>query len=349
MELIQAKTKKIGTGVKIGLNSVIRSEKLQIGNDVIVGDDVQLIGKEIQIGNNCEFQKSVLINSEKISIGEDNLIEQSFFFSGFGTGFEKCPAQVFKTGDNVFLGYQSRITVPFFSVGDFCILHNRLSIWGKSPIKIGHYAWIGQETLINTKKSVTMGNSVRIGTRSQISTHSASGEIIEGSTLYSEKEVVLEDNTWLNGSVIVSPGVRVRSWSVALPGSILTKDTEENHLYAGVPARDITEKLKPYNPTSLNDKFEIMKKLIKEFLVKKPQFTGKVILIENPDSLPDTVPDRDYLIIFKDAQNKFNVKKNSVFDLKTKKYNKVRSEIEIEFIQENEGFNARFLPLSQND
>lgn len=79
-----------------------------------------------------------------------------------------------------------------------------------------------------------IGNGAEIGMYSQVWTHVASGEQIEGCTLYSKRETIIEDDVWLVGSCIV--GSEVLSWigeGVALINSVLTKDTLPDRAYAG--------------------------------------------------------------------------------------------------------------------
>ena len=328
---------------KIGKNSKIIGDDINIDSDVKIMDNCTIIGDKINIKSGTVIQAGVIINAEIINIGFDCTIKENCVFEGYGTRENKNSAHQFYIKDNVFIGKSTTINVPKFLIGDYGVIHS-MNIYGESPLEIGHNVWIGQETIINTRKIVMMGDNVRIGAKSQIYTHSASGEIIEGTQLFAEREVILEDNTWLNGSVVISPGVRVRSWSVVLIGSVLAKDTKEYHLYAGIPARDITEKIKPYKRLSLNEKYKLMKKFVKEFYEKNPQFTNKIFMFNNPKYVKEDMPNKDSIIIFKDASGKFNLKNNSVFDIKTKMYKKVRSEIEIDFIKQNLGHNFRFIP-----
>jgi len=321
------------------------AKHFEAGDNVSISENVRLVGQEIRIGSDTHIHRGVAINSRVIVLGDESTIEDGLQFSGYGSRFEKNQAEKFLIGDNVFMGFRSRITAPMFSVGDYSVLHNNLSIYGPAGLTIGHNAWIGQETIVNTRRSVIMGDNVRIGARTQIWTHSASGELIEGAALYSEKEVVLEDNTWLNGSVTISPGVTVKSWSVVLTGAVLTKDTKPYHLYAGVPARDITDRIRPYNVLSLDDKYEVMRKLVKEFLSTRPEYSNRVFLVSGPEDVPSNIPDRDVLVILRDAKGNFAIKGNCVIDISTKKYRKVRSRIEMDFIKANLAHNARFVPI----
>ncbi len=56
--------------------------------------------------------------------------------------------------------------------------------------------------------------------------------------------VILEDFVTLATNVIVFPGVKLAQGSVISAGSIVTKNTEPWHIYAGTPARPIAKRNK---------------------------------------------------------------------------------------------------------
>ena len=53
--------------------------------------------------------------------------------------------------------------------------------------------------------------------------------------------IVLEENVWLGGGVIVNPGVRIGTSSVIGSGSVVTRDIPAHVFAAGSPARVVRE------------------------------------------------------------------------------------------------------------
>ena len=94
--------------------------------------------------------------------------------------------------------------------------------------------------------------------------------------------------------------------------------------------------------------FKLIYQLVDDFISEKPKYSGKIFLFCNPAKVPIQIPNKEVLIIFKDAKGTFDIKENSVFDIKTKKYRKMRSRIEISFIKANIGHNARFIPYDDS-
>ena len=54
-------------------------------------------------------------------------------------------------------------------------------------------------------------------------------------------DIVIEDEVWLGANVTILPGVHIGRCAVIGAGSVVTKDVEAYHIYAGVPARKIRD------------------------------------------------------------------------------------------------------------
>lgn len=105
---------------------------------------------------------------------------------------------------------------------------------------------IGVSAFINYGCSISAGKLVRIGARCNIGTYcmvidNAFHELDpERRHLRPEsKPIILEENVWLGGRVIVLPGVTIGRNSVIGAGSVVTGDIPPDVIAAGVPARVI--------------------------------------------------------------------------------------------------------------
>ena len=130
-----------------------------------------------------------------------------------------------------------------------------------------------------------------------------------------------------------------------MTGSVLTKSTEPAHTYAGVPAKDITDKLCCWKNITDSEKRELLLQFINEFIVAHPQYKGKIIF-EDDFNRSLTVKDEEKIIV---RNNIFSIdmqrKYISYFDYHSKLYTKKRTKIEIDFIKFNIGYRARFIPF----
>ncbi len=168
------------------------------------------------------------------------------------------PAAV-KLGDYVVLGDGVKMIVDGgdITIGDWTTLHADTLVLSKTGVCIGQHCWFGQNTVLDGTGGLTIENGVRVGMYSQLWSHVAAGEQIEGCTLYGERPIHVESDVWLVGSCIVASGVRIGRRSVALIGSNLTKDAPADVVLAGSPAK-VKEGLTFYKSVTLDEKFEML-------------------------------------------------------------------------------------------
>jgi hypothetical protein len=181
--------------------------------------------------------------------------------------------------------------------------------------------------ILNATEEFTVGNNVGIGAHSQLWTHIKYGDVLEGCRFNSSKPMIIGDDVWFVGHCIVSP-IKAADKSMAMVGSVVTRDMEENHVYGGSPAKDLTEKLgKQFESRTLEKKMEMMNIALDEFRSSKsievPSI--KVVRDESEFSFSDDI---------------------SYFSPKSRTYTKKRTEVEMEFMR----FllpSYKFLPVSK--
>jgi len=294
---------------------------IKSGTDNIIEPSSQIIA-DIQIGSHNYIGKNVLItsftndNPGPVSIGDCNYIHDN---------------------TRILIGTEG------VSIGDWNVFHNNMLVMGDLRLEIGHNCWFGQNTILDSTGGLHIGNGVRVGMYSQIWTHVASGELIEGCTLFAKRKTVIEDDVWLVGSCVVGSGLTLKYRSICLIGSLLTKDTEPTKVYGGAPAK-LIESMDPWKPVSLNEKFEMMHQWSVQFVEHSN---------ENVDLVFD--PEKHFIkIIHNDRRESLyigteikNIKlDNSItyFNLQDKTYTKRLTHLERKFYKFIYGHKARFLP-----
>lgn len=305
-----------------------------------VGENVSIEGENVTILPGTRIEDNVSIAAKNIYIGNDSVIEKETKIKGLGSQMSN-----FYLGDNAFIGFRNQILVPDFRMGDYSQLHNSGLNSGYKKLTIGHNCWIGQNSILNSTQDLIIENNVRIGTQSQLWTHAASGELLEGCTLFTEAPLVLKDNVWIVGGAVISPGLTLEKSSIIMTGAVLTKSTIEGHTYAGLPAKDVTEKMNFWKRVSISDKLEMIRNFSKTFKNLNPQYSDKIFIL-NDDSDISKYDRRDVILIVPEVKD-FSVIENtkaSIFDLSSKFYIKRRTKIEIDFIKYNLGYRARFIP-----
>lgn len=197
-----------------------------------------------------------------------------------------------KIGDycNIGPGCRFIISGGTVEIGDWTTIHNNTLVLCENGVTIGQHCWFGQNSVIDGTGGLYIGNGVRVGMYSQLWTHAAAGERIEGCTLFTAESTYIEDDVWLVGSCICSSGIRIGRKTVALIGSNITKSFPENSVLAGIPAQQKTG-ISFYKPLKLVEKWELLVEWLYEYvaLEKLPlvmlEKTGCQIVRQTADAI----------------------------------------------------------------
>lgn len=105
-------------------------------------------------------------------------------------------------------------------------------------IRIGRRCFLNSGITVLDGGGVTIGDHVLIGPNTQLYTVGHPLDHLrrrEWETTVAP--IVIEDDVWLGGSVIVQPGVHIGARTVVGSGSVVTADLPPDSLAMGVPAR----------------------------------------------------------------------------------------------------------------
>jgi acetyltransferase-like isoleucine patch superfamily enzyme len=247
------------------------------------------------------------IQAEELVIGKGVVVEEGVLITGRGG-----PAKKVVLGDFSFIGRQTRILAPEFRIGEYTKLHNFSLGYGDGPLQIGRDCWIGGHTVLDSMAGLDIDDFVGIGAHSQLWTHMQFGDIVEGCRFHSRRYMHVGKDAWFVGHCIVSP-VRVGERSLALVGSVISRDMLPDHTYAGVPAKDITDKLGPqFEPRSVAQKADTLQELIRAFESRNPRFKHQLRVVRSPEEIVQGV---------------------CCFDVSRRVYTKTYSEAEVGFLK----------------
>jgi len=220
-----------------------------------------------------------IINAAQVKIGQGIVVEEGVVITG-----KDGPARQVILGDFCYIGRHTRIITPEFRLGDYSKLHAYSYAHGEKPMQIGRNCWIGGSTVLDSIGGLDIDDNVGIGAQSQIWTHIQFGDIVEGCRFYSRKHMCLGKDAWFAGHCIVSP-VRVGEKSMAMAGSVVTKDMLPNHVYAGVPAKDVTDKVGPqFESRTVQQKADKLQGLVDAFTARHPEFKDQLLVITCPEA-----------------------------------------------------------------
>lgn len=214
-----------------------------------------------------------IINVRELKLGKNVTIEPGVVI--------KCDRLV--VGDGVIIKSGTRIEMTDLVIGDYTAINNHCYLTGTNWCRIGHNCWFGHYSIIDSIGTTRIGNGVGVGAHSQLWTHVYFGDILEGCQFASKKPLVIEDDVWFVGHCIISP-IIAQPRSMAMVGAVITKDMEKNHVYAGVPAKDITVKMgTQFREISLDEKWSRMGDYLSDFLnIYKPK-ENRIRIVEQLD------------------------------------------------------------------
>lgn len=233
-------------------------------------------------------------------------------------------------GDNTYIGEGVEIICDNFELGDYGKIHKYTTIHGYKECRIGNNFWIGQFSIIDCIGGVKIGDNVGVGAHSQLWSHIKYGDRLQGCQYNSEKPLILEDDVWLVGHVICSPGTMKRR-SMALAGSVIVGDMEENTIYGGSPAKPMIDKDhrngQLYKQQFI-DNLPIWVKVEKMIGYLKESGVRNVLVVETKDQV-DFTNDLTYFVI------------------EDRKYKKTGSVDEVEFMKFLLPEKAKFTPYER--
>ncbi len=256
------------------------------------------------------------IHCDNLYIGQNTIIEETAVIRGVNGN-----AKNIYIGDNSYIGAHVQIICDDFSLGDYSKIHHHTNVHGYLPCHIGHNAWIGQYTIIDSIGGTTIGNNCGIGAHSQLWSHIKYGDTLEGCRFLSESPLSIGNDVWFVGHCIVAP-ITAEDKSMALAGSVISKNMKYNEIYAGAPAKSISEKVGyQFNDVPLVDKKNKMLYYLNEWNGEKNEI--EIILDQDEMKHPERI---------------------TYFNVATRSYNKRSTAAEISFMKFLLPDKAKFTP-----
>lgn len=249
-----------------------------------------------------------------------------------GVGVEIHPDAQFinvrelRIGDYTYIGPNVRVIGGRLSVGDYAKIHNNGYIYAKNGISLGHNAWIGQGTHLDGTGGIRAGNFLGVGINSALYSHIRHGDISQGCRFEADSFLEIGDDVWFVGMCLVSP-IKAADKSMAMLGSVVTKDMALNRVYGGSPAKDITDKVGPqFKELSIDEKIKRVQAHISLYLDHNSKVDRERFRVV--DKLP-TVLETDV----------------TYFDVSSRSYTKTRAEDEVALCRWLFPYRAKFKPI----
>lgn len=119
-------------------------------------------------------------------------------------------------------------------------IHMKTVVLMPKRICIGERTIINEGCFIDGRGGLTIGNDVSVSVFSMLITgsHDKSSQTFA----YRPGAIVIEDNVWLGARVIVLDNSTVKKFCIIGAGSVFKGTASENSVYAGVPAKKISDR-----------------------------------------------------------------------------------------------------------
>ena len=128
----------------------------------------------------------------------------------------------------------------FKEMGKGCQICRHVHLIAPYRIKLGNNVFINRNVTLDGRSGLNIGENTDIGEYSSI--WSLSHDINSPTHAEVGRLTTIEDHCWIAPHSIILPGVTLKRGTVVATNSVVTKDTEEKSLVAGIPARQIKKR-----------------------------------------------------------------------------------------------------------
>lgn len=174
------------------------------------------------------LQKKNLLEGKDFYSSDPQLIKDKQkaykFYTRFNANFDKLyGADKYLKGIFGRIGKNVKVVPPlYFSYGYQIFIGNNVHF------NVGVY--MGDAGKIKIRDNVMIGPYAQIYTTNHNFLPARRGFI-------STRDVLIEENVWVGGAVIILPGIRIGKDSIIGAGSVVTKDVPEKSIIVGNPAK----------------------------------------------------------------------------------------------------------------
>lgn len=125
-------------------------------------------------------------------------------------------------------------------IGENVLLFGGLRIHGTDQLSLANDVFVNWDCYLDISAPISIATGVRIGNHVRIvtSTHQL-GHSARRAGPGIAKSVHIGEGVWIGAGVTILPGVSIARGCVIAAGAVVTMTTDEDGLYAGVPARRI--------------------------------------------------------------------------------------------------------------
>lgn len=125
-------------------------------------------------------------------------------------------------------------------IGRGSTIHTGARFYNPGNISIGEDSIIGENTVLDGREKLIIGNHVDIATDVMI--YNSEHDVRDPNFSAVSSQVVIQDYVFIGPRAIILPGVKIGKGAVVGAGAVVTKDVGEGVIVGGVPAVKIGER-----------------------------------------------------------------------------------------------------------
>lgn len=169
-------------------------------------------------------------------------MKQFFIFIYYAFAYN-LPSSFFPFG-RFFNNFRIFCLRQFSQIGVNSKIQNKVYLGNGENVIIGNNCQINEKVKLD---NVTIGNFVMIAPGTVILGKMHESQRIDiPMVLQGEKKgekTFIEEDVWIGTNAIIMPGLKIRKGCIIAAGAVLTKDTIEYGVYAGIPAKLIKSRI----------------------------------------------------------------------------------------------------------
>lgn len=161
-------------------------------------------------------------------------------FKPFGKEINKCLFSLFSgMPGKVGIVLRSSLARNITKIGTFVLFEKGVIVKGWEHLEIGNYCTINEYCYLNAEGGLKIGNYVMIAYFTKIITdsHLYSKEKLMLKQEVIRKPIIIGDDVWIGTGAVITLGKRIRQGCIIGANAVVTKDTEKDGIYGGVPAK----------------------------------------------------------------------------------------------------------------
>jgi len=197
-------------------------------------------------GNNCKVEKNVYFacgKGCKITFGNNCRIDEN-------TQIIAGKNAIITFGDNCWIMKNTIIrTSNKFEFENNVNIATNCAVFSREEkhegkLKVGNGTHIGDNTIIDMADNLIIESEIAIGPNCVIYTHDHNYGNLEKAAWKGgivKHPVLIKKGAWIASSVTILPNVEIGEHCVVAAGAVVTKSTDKNSIYGGIPAKKIKE------------------------------------------------------------------------------------------------------------